>query len=383
MYFRLNPECYLINQKNRGLIYDLITSKIYSLNSHEIFLISKAEKNEPVEYDDFFNELKDLNLGKYYDNPIYIQKIRIGNFRGNLEEKYNSPLSIFRAFIELNNECDNTCDFCGFNGIKREQGCVSCNKWDDNSDYSDYLDLEKFKEFVDDIQKWGCSNIYLTGADLTKNFEKTLKIIDYVKDKFETIFIVLQSEKINKLLLNKIPNNIHILIQTDIKSLNNIEIESHKYTYVVNLKLKDKLEFEEINKKLRLKYIFNFQIEKKDLVKNSNKSNILKVKRETFFHNLEFHPCLSGTLTLTYKGDILICPMKRSLILGNLKDNSLSQVISENYNVLNENWRLTLDEIEPCKGCEFRYFCSDCRTLEEEWSNGKTKKYCKYNLING
>lgn len=373
-YFRLNPECYLIDQKNRGLIYDLITNKIYSLNSNELFLISKAGKNEPIKDNDFFNELKDLNLGKYYDTPIYIQKIRIGNF---LEED-NSTFSINRAFIELNNECDNNCDFCGYNGIKREQGCISCNKWNKNLNY---LNLDKIKEFIDDIQKLSCKTIYLTGADLTKNFEKTLKIIDYVNNKFETIFIILQSEKINKSLLNKIQNNVHILVQTNINSLNKIEIKSHNHTYIVNLKLKDKAEFENINEKLRLKYVFNFQIEKEDLIQNSNKNNVLKVNREAFFHNLEFHPCLSKTLTLTYNGDVLICPMKRSLALGNLKNNSLNQIISEKYDILNKIWRITLDEIEPCKACEFRYFCSDCRTLEEEWSSEKTKKYCKYNLI--
>lgn len=374
-YFRLNPECYIINQENKGLIYDLITNKIYSLDSDEISLISKAEKNEPIKYDDFFNELKELNLGKYYETPCYIQKLRIGNF---LEEE-NPTFNIYRAFLELNNDCDNNCEFCGYYGIRRDQGCISCNKWDENSNY---LELDKIKEFIEDIIKLDCNTIYLTGGDLTKNFKRTSTIIDYIKDKFEVIFIILQNEKINKSLLNEIPNNIHLLINTDIKSINKLEIESHNHTYVVNLKLGDKEEFEEINKKLKLKHILNFQIEEEDLIKNSyNRNNIPKIHRETFFHNLEYHPCLSKTLSLTYKGDILICPVKRSLILGNLKNNTLSQIISEKYDILNKTWRTTLDEIKPCKNCEFRYFCSDCRTLEEEWDSGKIKKYCKNNLI--
>ncbi len=104
MYFRLNPECYLIRGERCGAIFDLIDTKIYALNQQETKLVTACEKNDPISGDEkLLNELKQLCLGNFYPNKIYVQKLRVGS----RENKYNplhpiEPPDLHRAFLEIN-----------------------------------------------------------------------------------------------------------------------------------------------------------------------------------------------------------------------------------------------------------------------------------------
>ena len=80
MYFRLNPECYLIRGKKLGAIFDLIDHKIYALNELETEIVTSCEKNNSIQGErKFLNELKQLCLGNFYSNRSYIQKLRVGS----------------------------------------------------------------------------------------------------------------------------------------------------------------------------------------------------------------------------------------------------------------------------------------------------------------
>ena len=69
--------------------------------------------------------------------------------------------------------------------------------------------------------------------------------------------------------------------------------------------------------------------------------------------------------------------MERRISHGNLKDNSLKNLIKR------EIQQFSKDKVEGCKNCEFRYACYDCRP--DSISNDIYAKpyYCTYDVENG
>jgi radical SAM protein with 4Fe4S-binding SPASM domain len=54
--------------------------------------------------------------------------------------------------------------------------------------------------------------------------------------------------------------------------------------------------------------------------------------------------------------------MTRNLVLGNVKDDTIVNILrNSDYEVYK---KLTKDNVEKCKDCEFRFGCLDCRAVE-------------------
>ena len=99
-----------------------------------------------------------------------------------------------------------------------------------------------------------------------------------------------------------------------------------------------------------------------------------------FLSNAEYHPCLGHTISVCNNGDVIPCPMMRNHRLGNTRDKNLYLIFRSNWEKINKFWRLNLDKIEKCIGCEFRYACNDCRALEESLTGRLEGKIsCSYN----
>lgn len=92
-----------------------------------------------------------------------------------------------------------------------------------------------------------------------------------------------------------------------------------------------------------------------------------------------FNGCLNRKLSIRADGEICNCPSMRS---GFGKDVSrLSAIVASP--VFQRPWRLRKDDIDGCKGCEFRYVCTDCRAyLESDVSLAKPAR-CRYDPVTG
>lgn len=100
---------------------------------------------------------------------------------------------------------------------------------------------------------------------------------------------------------------------------------------------------------------------------HSNKVSLLESRYQTkpsfktsfreFYHNHYFNSCWSGKLSITAEGDVIPCIFARQSVCGNVGNISLSEAID----LLDKEWRITKDQVEICKDCEFRYACHDCR----------------------
>lgn len=375
MYFKLNPECYLINGEKNGAILDLINLKIYALNYNESTELTYAEKSSITQNNsEFLLKLKENNLGNFYANSVYIDKIRVGPLR----EQDDNKLKLNKTFLEINNNCNRNCLYCSHSGYKRTLGCLGCNKWDDNGDP---LTLDKWKSIIDELVDLQCNDIFITGGDLTLQWEKTLEILTHAKGKFNNIQININQKSISENIINDIKGLANIIIQTDDPN----DLKSNDFTYLLILQAHNRHLFNKLKdyKNVLIDFVISDEDDLSDLP-IMTKDKIFPVEVNQFFNNLEYHPCIGNVVTISNNGDVLICPTMRDKKFGNITNTPLYKIFNTKMEKINKLWKLNLDKIDICKGCEFRYTCTDCRSLEKNLTgqlNGKI--LCNYNPQKG
>lgn len=380
MYFRLNPECYFIRGETCGAIFDLIDATIYALNQQETEIVTSCEKNNPVSSDEkFLGELKQLRLGNFYPNKVYIQKLKMDTEITKSDSLSSTdPPEIQRAFLEINNSCNRDCWFCGYHGIKRSAGCLGCNKWKDNDRH---LAVERLKGIVDELKDLDCRDIFITGGDLTLAWDRTIDILDYAKGKFNNVYVTLHQKSLSSDIISSLENKAKIIAQTeDINS-----VKSKEITTLLVMKPTDWGNANNIDGKDVIKdFIIDDETYLQKELSLISRDGIHPVKIERFLDNILYHPCLGHAVSICYNGNVVPCPMMRNHIFGNVDNVDLSTIIGKMWKEINNYWSLNLDKIEKCTDCEFRYACNDCRAIEESLTGRlKGKILCGYDPREG
>jgi SPASM domain peptide maturase of grasp-with-spasm system len=86
----------------------------------------------------------------------------------------------------------------------------------------------------------------------------------------------------------------------------------------------------------------------------------------TFTESQHHNSCLNRKISIDVNGYIKNCPsMQQSF--GHISETSLEEVVKNP--AFTKLWNIKKDEIEKCKGCEFRHICTDCRAYLEEPEN--------------
>lgn len=373
MFFRLNPECYFIRGKKLGTIYDLIDGNIHVLNEEETKLLTSAENNNIIEKSEFFKGLKDQCLGDYYDSPPYIQKLRLGP--RNMYDDLDAPPKLFKAFIEINNSCDQNCWFCGFNGIKRTLGCIGCNIWGEKDSP---MDISLIKTLIDDLSALNCSSLFLKGGDLTKDWERTNHVINHACGKFENLFLTLNEKNCSEKHLNQLKGKVIIILQ--VEDLNDIQKYGEDVFFLLISTGDEKIINNYPDKRIEVDLVGD---DKTNLVKNKLNQE-LSTNLFQFTNNLIYHPCLGNSLTITHNGNLIPCAMLRSYVFGNIKKMRIYDIFQEKKEDIDKIWKMNLDELEKCTNCEFRYVCMDCRALEiHQTGKIRGKELCNYEPSTG
>jgi radical SAM protein with 4Fe4S-binding SPASM domain len=376
MYFRLNPECFFIKGDNCSAIYDLIEGEIHSLNAEETRLIQGCENNQNVTGNEpFLNELKSRCIGNYYDSAVYIQKLRLGS--PILDYQPGQPPLLAVAFLEINNSCNESCWFCGTHGIHRSLGCMGCNIWaEDGLD----LGIEDWKQFIDELVDLKCNVLFFTGGDLTLKWDMVKELLNYAQTKFSQIFVIINGKRFTETLAEDIKGKSLPIIQTD--NITDV-INGNQYLLVSDANINVPKE-STLQKKVSLDWIspdFSHLPRDSRLI---TKTKIQNTDIFRFSHTKKKHPCLANSITISWRGDILPCPMLRKHSLGNVKNQHLFDFFKTHKEELEKFWRLNLDNIQKCKNCEFRYSCNDCRALEETLTGDLYgKKLCNYDVTKG
>ena len=104
---------------------------------------------------------------------------------------------------------------------------------------------------------------------------------------------------------------------------------------------------------------------------------------EGFAKKQHWNSCWYGKAGVTSSGDVLPCLFARDHVAGNIHETNLTDIITGKK--MQQYWSLTYDRIEPCRQCEYRYVCEDCRP----WAYGFTGNLyaktprCTYNPLTG
>ncbi|MFA4929088.1 MAG: SPASM domain-containing protein [Patulibacter sp.] len=376
MYFRLNPECYYIKGDQQGAIYDLIEGDVYALSPEESRKIDASEDNCAVDpADPFLRELKQRVVGNFYEKKVFIEKLRLGS--PIVEYQEGLPPVLMRAVLEIGNHCDRSCWYCGSHGISRSRGCFGCNIWDEKGTP---VDINRWKELIDELHSLQCQALFIKGGDLTKEWEKTQEILEYANKQFTSVFVIGHMNHFSKEACDYLENKANLILQTD--SISDIGTRHH---YLLTT---DYQKSHELSGNLPTNVIVdmvsrNFDPLQPDSPLNSKKK-ILKTNLGQFTHNNKLHPCLANSITITWNGEVLPCPMMRKQSLGNIGDRKLWTFFRGAEDSIQKFWNISLNSLNKCSKCEFRYTCTDCRALEvAKTGDLYSKVLCNYDPSKG
>ncbi len=90
------------------------------------------------------------------------------------------------------------------------------------------------------------------------------------------------------------------------------------------------------------------------------------VHPELYMESQKFNTCLNHKISIDRNGDIKNCPSLPESY-GNIKKDSLAAALE--IPSFKKYWKINKDQIETCKGCEFRHMCTDCRAFLEKPKN--------------
>lgn len=124
--------------------------------------------------------------------------------------------------------------------------------------------------------------------------------------------------------------------------------------------------------------VIRFEKESVDFDDCGNVGKPFFVFNQSFF--IEGHSCntcLNRKVSIDKDGNIGNCPLMPHTF-GNIMNTSLQEVVSRpDFQRL---WNITKDQVEVCKDCEYRYFCTDCRHFVKDRNNLLSQpSKCNYN----
>lgn len=405
-YFSIVNDTYFVNGKNGGAIYNLRSGEILPLDletkhfliSCETLSINDSINKTGITQENAFKIMKSLvekSIGIISTQKIYIDKYEyIRDVPGVFP-----PISLNSLFLDANSSCEFNCTHCLEPNYYFNYKCNSCIPWNKTSinktknNYKDILnqfeyinirnafisggnpftDLNNLKDICLSLSNIGIKNIYIitNGYTLEKDASKK-----FLKDTNAHPIITLIGYNDETYHYRTRTKNSFSKIKNGVKEL---EINNLNYSFNFSIFINEQLSFQEQYNKYNNTFqnannTYTFYTEINDKPKFINLNKISPTNQVQFYMKQRYHSCLSFNLSIDSLGNILPCPHIRKLQFGNIFKNNMESIFINTR--LQKLWTLTKDKIVPCKDCEYRYTCSDCKVSELEVTKTTT---CTYN----
>lgn len=103
---------------------------------------------------------------------------------------------------------------------------------------------------------------------------------------------------------------------------------------------------------------------------------------DDYMRRKHFHPCLGNKISVSGEGQVMPCIMTREVV-GDLRHERVVDVLEGA--LFNKYRTLSLEKLEGCRECEFRYACTDCRPIALGLQHGLLAKppECRYDPKTG
>lgn len=420
-YFRFFPDCHYITGPCNSSLYSLANGEVISFNQIETEIIKGLLSNVGVDdtkkkYGSVAEELiKQLLKGAYgtlFNKPVYTEGY-LANSNWESTNIFASPPILRLAYIQLNDECSISCNFCGNNSYSYWQGCNSCLRWPMGAK-GKKLDREIIERTILQMNNFSVSNIIFSGGDPLISWPDTIEVIKYTKNLNSNIHVSICTNGIGlsyEVIQEAIDFDISFIFTifadnplryqkvTGSKELfcgvcNAIEeCKKHNIKYSICLLIAPEFRnyYQELyNFAIKLGGISFFTTEV--LPKAGDKKPIISLpideKRienttpEVFFFRHRFNTCLHGTIAFSCNGSTTICPMWESAISELPDGDLLNSFKSDRVDTM---WRYCKSKVPICGDCEYKFACSDCSVLE--WAITKDPSmhdcFCLYNPQKG
>lgn len=389
MILKLGEGIVFVTGFKCSAIYNFKNGKVYSINEYGTNLITNYLSSTSkiiFSEDNFLKKVMNiLNIpninGKIYTVPM------------------NSEISLEFAWLEITQMCNSR--------------CIHCYEGAEHKEVKECLSFDEWEKVICELNSIGCKNIQFIGGEPTI-YEKLPELVEFASDiGINKISIFTNLQNINERLFDSIVNNkvdIHFSIygscgdtHDKITQINgsfktmiyNVErllkkkvsITAHVVIMKENENEKDKIY--ELLSKIGIKAIRYDEIRKvyggnqeDHLVKKSN----LNMYKPNFFADenwfnraFYYNTCWYGKCVISTNGDIYPCEFERNILYGNIRKDSLSNILKNE--TTKKSWQWNFSMVNFCKDCEFRFACRDCRPLAyaENGNMAEKNPRCKYN----
>ena len=87
-----------------------------------------------------------------------------------------------------------------------------------------------------------------------------------------------------------------------------------------------------------------------------------------FFHQArKSNPCWRGEMAVSAEGKVFPCVFSRQTTFGDANQDGITPAVQT---LQQQCWVITLDNVDRCRDCEYRYACMDCRELSISSGHG-------------
>jgi len=376
----LKEKCKFVKGAKNAAIYDLANKKVYVLNSVgksfvEDFVIDPTRLNpQGVEY---IEKLENLGLIEENDSIRNIEN----------EQPTCPDCHLHYVWLELTQHCNLRCVHCyGQFGSPINE-----------SSNTKAMTTEDWKRVIREIKEAGCTAIQLIGGEplCFSNFKEILTYAHAIG--MERIDIFTNGTLINESFLQLVKEtraSVRVSLyghdahthesvtgvkgsfQKTVTALKLLKEQDVPTTVAVIIMKANQSYIEEIKTFIEsLGHVFSGYDTIRQVAGKVNNDNCITdaeilesryhtsanffTSEEQYAHNLHWNNCWSGKLAITDSGDLLPCIFARDTVIGNVSKESLSEGLDKAL----PYWSMTLDQVDGCKDCEYRYACYNCRPL--------------------
>lgn len=387
MFYRLKEEVFLVDGAYYSCIYHLPNNALYQIDKETYEFINDILSRNVSNKDE-------ISILEKLEQMGVIEKCSAISKKNNIDDylQHQRPFSL--VWVELTNICNLKCIHC----------------YNEKTEFKKHtLSFPDFKHIVDELQMIGIKKVTLIGGEpFVMNKELLFQMMDYLSPRVCTFEIftngTLTTEQDLLEIKSKYSNayiaiSLHSYIESEqdrvtrccgsysktvatIRSARRIGLPTRYVgTLMAPLKIGEEMDFGQPSRRdyVRISGRANLKMYNKSLLKEKAiiKDNFIFSDLRKRVLDTYNDSCYATHLYISSDMEVYPCPMERRITHGNLRNNSLSDLLKQD--ILN----MSKKEVDECRECEYRYICLDCRP--DSITNNIAEKpwFCTYKPLLG
>lgn len=368
-YLKLHPDVYLVTGSGGSVVHDTSRKKAFALDYEHSLVLEALEGGSSIgdasavagvsarRVEEIALEIEEAGLGSSFENDVYVEKI---NTSPKWLDKlaFRSPPRIDKLFVQFGGECGLNCDYCSGARSALSVSCWCCTPTPEGS-------IDELANAVKDAAQLEPNEVILMCPPST-DCSAIRKLVDAATESVSKV-VVASDSSLPIVSLSCSSGKFRLVLKLDVTDFSLLELDEWAKgvpmdTVVQLVREDDDCEIEPYVQLLLSHGLQATVVEVVTPKRGSVDNRIMSTPCDTteFNQRTSHHACLSSIITIREDGAVFQCPRLPSLRLANRFD-LVGALRSDRYDKMAG---LSMNDIAPCRACEMRYLCSDCRFLE-------------------